>query len=315
MDLRTTRALAQINDEGLFERLATAVLRLEPDYRALAQPGINAEGKTIKAPLDGITMTEGGEHLIAAHHTITAANGLRAKWLLDPAAVKRRKGTKSPSPAPGDVLKTLEIIRDERTRASKLRATLILTSIQEPDEQVIRDAVAAGRTENVAIDIWTRSRIAQRLDLDPDGQLIRRSLLKIEEELLSSQLVTELSAASIARFHACDPEAARVRRTIDGALGQAALPLILLSGGSGVGKTVAAHKHLGARAAVGEAAIVIRHETIEDSGSMSQAVMRTLVQLKPSLMLDQDPLRLFTPDPPAPTNRGREPFEPAAARP
>lgn len=50
----TVRALSEISDAGLFEHIATAVLRnAKPDlYGNLTQPGINAEGKPIKAPVD-----------------------------------------------------------------------------------------------------------------------------------------------------------------------------------------------------------------------------------------------------------------------
>ena len=49
---RTIQALASITDEGLFERLATAVLREDnPLYKPLVQTGVNADRKTVKAPL------------------------------------------------------------------------------------------------------------------------------------------------------------------------------------------------------------------------------------------------------------------------
>jgi hypothetical protein len=50
---KTLQALAAITDEGLFERLATSILReSNPIYRALVHPGVNVEGKTVKAPVD-----------------------------------------------------------------------------------------------------------------------------------------------------------------------------------------------------------------------------------------------------------------------
>ena len=48
---RTKQALASITDEGLFERLATTILReANPLYESLVQTGVNADGKTVKAP-------------------------------------------------------------------------------------------------------------------------------------------------------------------------------------------------------------------------------------------------------------------------
>jgi branched-chain amino acid transport system permease protein len=53
---RTIKKLAEITDATLFERLATAVLRsCKPSlYENLSHPGVNPDGKTVKAPLDGI---------------------------------------------------------------------------------------------------------------------------------------------------------------------------------------------------------------------------------------------------------------------
>ena len=50
MDANTAKRLAKLTDEGTFERLATAVLR-EADARhaALTHPGVNADGKTVRA--------------------------------------------------------------------------------------------------------------------------------------------------------------------------------------------------------------------------------------------------------------------------
>jgi hypothetical protein len=294
MEGGTIRALADITDEGQFEKIATAILRLVPDYAALAHPGINADGKTRKSPVDGLCYTGGGSHLIIAQHTITAADGLQRKWLLDLATVKRRKGSKSPPPPAGDVMKALEIVREERKREPNLLATLILTTNQEADEELIRDAVAAGRDEQVAVDIWTRSRLAQVLDVDPSGQVIRRKLVGIEEELLSRELLGELSAASIAAFDACDEPDARVRRALDDHLDAVARPVTLLVAASGHGKTVACHKALERHVAAGGVGLVLPHAIVEQTLTLELAVSAALTQLKPSLALGQSPFALLS---------------------
>ena len=82
-----------MTDEGLFERVAMAVLRIaEPLCATLSHPGVNADSKTRKAPLDGIGFIRGADppHLVAVHHTTTAADSLENKWLHDPATVKPR---------------------------------------------------------------------------------------------------------------------------------------------------------------------------------------------------------------------------------
>jgi len=65
----TEQALAAINDEGLFERLATAILReANPTYGSLAHPGVNVKGKTVKSPLDGICFVEGADRCPSHNH-------------------------------------------------------------------------------------------------------------------------------------------------------------------------------------------------------------------------------------------------------
>jgi len=46
--------------DAAFERLAAAILReAQPEYASLLHPGVNCEGKTVKAPLDGIGFVAG----------------------------------------------------------------------------------------------------------------------------------------------------------------------------------------------------------------------------------------------------------------
>ena len=184
---RTIQALAAITDEGLFERLATAVLREDnPLYKPLVQTGVNAGGKTVKAPLDGICFVLGAEppHLIAVHHTrpTTARNNLKRKWLDDP---------------DGDFIKTATIVAEKRGNVPDLQATLVLTTNREPSEVVISEVEAAGRTHDIKIDLWSCSRLAHFLDNYPVGHWIRRQFLQIEQELLSPELLHELSLKSL----------------------------------------------------------------------------------------------------------------------
>jgi hypothetical protein len=92
-----------------------AVLRIaQPLCATLSHPGVNADGKTRKAPLDGIGFVRGANplHLVAVHHTTTAANALENKWLRDPATVKPRKSGRKPPAPPGDLIKTAAIVAE-----------------------------------------------------------------------------------------------------------------------------------------------------------------------------------------------------------
>jgi hypothetical protein len=248
MSSRTTvEAVEGITDPGLFERLATAVLRrADILYRALAHTGVNAEGKPVKAPVDGICFELRADppHMILVHHTITARDALREKWLHDPATVKPRKGAASASP-PGDLVKTAALVADERRRRPFLRATLALTTNAEPSVDLIREVVQAGGEHGIEVDLWTRSRLCDFLDNEPDGQWIRRSLLGIEQQRLSVELFRELSATSL-RIHAPpDNPEAWIPRTLDRALAASdRRGVTFFVGGSGVGKSVACYRWL-----------------------------------------------------------------------
>ncbi len=298
MESQTIRKLADITDVGLFEKVATAVLRIaNPRYAVLTHPGINAQGKTQKSPVDGVGFADGA--VIIAHHTITAASGLKRKWLLVPEAVTPRKRKKNPDLyEPGDVVKALAFVREERQRASDLGAKLLLTSNQEPDAKLIADAVAAGRAENVDVEVWSRSKIAHVLDLDPAGQIVRRKLLQIEEDLLSPELLKELGARSVADFQVGDDTHARVERRLDQELFATRRPLTFVVAASGKGKSVACHKAVQQQVANGGAALVLPHEMVETATSLEQAVMSALAAAKPSLHRDQSPLALLSAEDP-----------------
>ena len=298
METRTNQALAAITDEGLFERIVTAVLRLIPEYEGIAHTGINADGKTRRSPVDGLRFTgENGDRLILAHHTTTAADRLERKWLFDPCTAKPRRGSKNTTPA-GDVIKAIEIVAAERTHAPELASTLVLTTNREPDEALVRKAVAAGRAAALTIDVWTRSRIAARLDTDPRGQFIRRKLLGIEAELISRPLLETLSDASLATFDAGDNPDVRVARSLDDSLLRELRPVTFLVAPSGSGKTVASHKALAVHRAAGGLALVVPHAAIEGALNLEQAVMAALHQLHPALAPDQNVFALFSEEDP-----------------
>src|SRR5258708_1681172 len=186
----TGRKLSEMTDEAAFERLAMAILRqARPEYAALLHPGINSASKTVKGPVDGIGFVPGAKppHMVAAHHTTCKRDDLRKKWLRDPAIVASRKRHRPTMPA-GDLIKTAKIVADEKQRNPSLRATLVLTTNQEPPEDLVRETHSAGEAFGLEIDIWSVSRLADFLD-SPPGQWLRCEFLGIEQELLSQKLL------------------------------------------------------------------------------------------------------------------------------
>jgi hypothetical protein len=280
----TTKLLSEISDEGLFERLATAVLReADPRYAALVHPGVNADGRTVKGPLDGVSFVSGSNpvQLVAVHHTTTKASDLQSKWLHDPATVKPRKGRRPTAP-PGDLLKTANVVAEERRRAPRLEATLVLTTNQEPPVDLVGNVEAAARNCCLKLDLWPRSRIAHFLD-KREGQWIRRTFLSIEPDRLSSELLSKLSRDSAHNFRPLDHSDAWVDRSLDNFLDEVRSNVVFIVAESGFGKTVACYKHLIKHIDQGGFGIILPHEILENALNVDQAVENALRQLHPEL--------------------------------
>ena len=282
----TAEALAGITDEGQFECLATAILReADPTYGSLAHPGVNVAGRTVKSPLDGICFVQGADppHMVAFHHTTTARDSLEKKWLHDPSKVKSRKGVRRPAPA-GDLIKTAKLFAEERRRSPGLRATLVLTTNEEPTEALVRAVEASGRSLGVTIDLWSRSRLVHFLDNRPAGQWIRYSILGIKQEQLSPELLHELSKKSLEIHCPLDNPAAWIPRALDTMLTTSLRrDVTFLVAGSGLGKSVACYRELVRHVEEGGFGLVLRDEAVVPAITLEQAVTTTLCQLHPTL--------------------------------
>lgn len=282
----TVRKLSEVTDDAAFERLAMAVLReAKPEYAALLHTGINAEGKTVKSPVDGIAFVAGAQpcHMIAVHHTTCARADLENKWLHDPANVKARKGGKPTAPA-GDLLKTAELVVAERKRTPSLRVTLVLTTNREPSEDVFRDTIAAGSERGIDTDIWSVTRIAHFLDNTDQGQWLRREHLGIEQERLSRDLLAKLSWKSLKAHAPYDKPDAWVSRGLDRSIAASSdSGVVFIIAESGLGKSVACYKYLTQHVAASGYGIIVPHDIIATAQTLDQAVDASLRQLHPQL--------------------------------
>lgn len=296
-ETRTRAALAGIKDDGEFEEIATAVLRIaEPLCHGLAHPGVNPDGRTKKSPVDAVCYApDDPNHLIVVHHTV--AKNLRPKWLLDPATVKRSRRSKS-EPVAGDVVKTIELVKVRRRRNPKLKATLILTTSREIDEDLMSEVVAIGADAKLMIDFWSGSRLAHVLDNDPDGQWLRRQAFGAAQALLSSELLADLSNRSVLSFRAGDTVEKRVPREFEDTLQMQSGTLILVVGPSGFGKTVACHSALTAHVESGGFGLVLDHSHLEDATSLEQALQSALKDFEPELSASSSALALASDDRP-----------------
>ena len=287
--MNTGEALEAITDAGLFERLATAVLReAEPHCDSLVQTGVNAAGKTVSAPLDGIGFVPGADppHMIAVHHTTTARRELRAKWLDEPG---ERKGPHG-STKVGDLIKTGDRVASAREESPDLRATLILTTNKEPSEDLVTDLNLEGHRRGLEVRLWHRSRISHFLDNRPSGQWIRRQFLGIEQELLSPDLLYELSRRSLERHVPPGDLGTWVERELDRALQSITHNgVTFLVADSGLGKSVACYRVLAAHVEAGGCGLVLPHDVLVTASTIDQAIAAALSQLHAGVVAPEVP--------------------------
>lgn len=279
----TIRKLAEITDQALFERLATDVLRsCKPNlYESLCHPGVNPDGKTVKAPLDGIGWVRdvSGDRIVAAAHSTGAQNDIRKKWLHDPATVKVRATGGKPTAPEGDLLKAIREIGTFRTNQSDLQATFALTSNREPDQECIVAAQKLATEVRIDLDIWSASRIAQFLD-SPEGQWIRKIYLGDPVEFVSTELLQFCTQKRLLEYAYLLNSAELVDR--NNSIVQLSGHTLLV-GSSGVGKTTIALQILKRHAAEGGTGLVIPHETVILATSLAEAIEIELRKLEPAL--------------------------------
>ena len=255
----TLNALSKITDTGLFERLATAVLReSNPLYESLIHTGTNTSGQTVKSPIDGITFVSGANppHMICVHHTTGDRDKLEKKLLQDSSKIKS-KSNKYPD---GDILKTIKLHEEEKLKQPTLKTTLILTVTSEPSQELIRKSEKIATDAGIQIDFWSASRIAHFLDTNPNGQYIRKQYMNITQERISSKLLLELSKKSIDNFNIYNQDS-WIGRDLDKQLKVLEKSgLTIVSGESGNGKTIACYKYLTQHIQNGGYGFILRDE-------------------------------------------------------
>ena len=283
----TSEALERLTDAGLFEQLATAVLRhSKPVYEHLVHTGINSTGKTIKSPLDGICFEPGANppHMIAVHHTTTSLKDLRTKWL-------------STSP-PGDVATAVAFAKKQREKQPNLRATLVLTTNKEPDADLVACVNESAAASGLLLDLWPRSRIADFLDYDGTGQWLRQVHLGIEQELLSPDLLHTLSHKSLQINSPPSHEDTWIDRSLDADLADRPFrDVTYVVAGTGAGKSIACYRRLSAHVRRGGFALVLNPDVITSAATLDEAIQATLEQLHPTLVArGTTPLAFCSPD-------------------
>ncbi len=296
----TLKALSDITDAGLFERLATAVLRESNSlYEPLIHTGTNTSGQTVKNTVDGMSFVSGANppHMICVHHTTENRDKLEKKLLRDSSKIKSKNNNKYPD---GDILKTIRLHNEEKLKQPTLKTTLILTVTSEPSQELIRKSQEIATREGIEIDFWSASRIAHFLDTNPNGQYIRKQYLHITQERISFKLLQELSQKSIDNFIIYNQDS-WIERDLDKQLKVLEKSgLTIVSGESGNGKTIACYKYLTQHIQNGGYGFILRDKILAQSQTVEEAIRKTLLNLHPSLTdtCGYDALQIATIDKP-----------------
>ncbi|GAB3630401.1 hypothetical protein PTE30175_04414 [Pandoraea terrae] len=282
MSNETVTKLAAITDAAQFERIATSVLRAaKPSlYANLSHQGVNTDGKTVKAPLDNVGWIHAndGAMLVAGAHTTAARKDLEGKWLHVPSTVKPRKRGGQPTQPAGDLVKAIEEIKKLREQYAGLKATLALTCNREEPAELRVKAEALAQANDVTLDVWSASRLAQFLDTHPDGQAIRFKYLGIEPTRLSMQELLRIGRKSLASRPAVTDEGALVDRHLADLSGHT-----LLSGASGMGKTTICLDALSTALQRNQPGIVLEDQTVMRAATIEEALDIELRRYSPYL--------------------------------
>jgi hypothetical protein len=274
----TETRIAAITDAGEFERMATSVLRVaDPLYRDIVHTGVNAAGQTIVDPLDGISICVdllGNKYAIAAEHTITAKAKIFDKWLND---------------IDGDLIKAIKKLKafHKENPAHKLR--VVLTSKVTPSSDLVTSAHSIAGYHSVELDIWSNDKLANTLDISPDGQAIRNKFFGTSQTRLSRDLAAEISRKQVSRYAPPVPESLLVSRSITSAcptLDSVDSPLVFLTGGSGAGKSALCFQISRETIASEGLVFVVSHESISSCDTLGQALRKSIVNDVPSLVID-----------------------------
>ena len=222
------------------------------------------------------------DRVVAAAHSTCKQNDIQKKWLHDPSTVKPRKTGTKPTAPEGDLCKAIGEINTFRVNQPSLRATLALTSNQEPNQKSIVDAQQVATSAAIDLDIWSVSRIAQFLD-SPEGQSIRKKYLGDPVEYVSIGFLQYCTQASLDKYaNLLKPEELVERKKfLEHSSGH-----LLLVGSSGVGKTTIALQILKHHAKSGGIGLVIHHETVSLATCLAEAIDLELRRLEPHLQLN-----------------------------
>ena len=278
--MNTAQALEAITDRGKFELLVTPILRMnDKNYESIIHTGINAQGETIKSPLDGFCLVPDSKpsHFIFVAHTTTDLTRLEKKWLSDDQNNL------------GDLIKAGQEAKEIKSKNPDAKCTVILTTNQHLNINLPKKVYEKAEELKVSCDIWEQSRLRDFLDNTGEGHWLRRLYLGVEVELLSASLLKEVCDQSLKLYEKelftnlkyCVPRQ-EDQRTKEDQYGKYTVQFLIAE--SGFGKSVIAFKTLKEHIENGGYGFWIPAEVFEKSMTFQSAIENILREMVPSLV-------------------------------
>lgn len=279
--MTTAAKLESMTDTGQFEHLATSVLRkADTKYAAIIHTGINAQGKTIVDPVDGLCLIPNSDppHYIYVAHTTTNRSQLLSKWLTCRDA---------------DFTKASAKARAVRHGQPHAIFTVVLCTNQRVDSGLAEKVYAKANAEQLSVDIWEHTRLADFLDTTADGHWLRKHFLGIDAERLSEDHLNTLGHLSLQAYwkELLLPDSPPLvhRKEIETTLSEPQISskeLCLVVGRSGYGKSIVTAQALERWLSKGLLGIWLPARFLRDGVMLESALDAWLHELYPTLQPD-----------------------------
>lgn len=280
--LTTIQALLNL-DGALFERLANEVLRHKFAVAAnLIASGINAQGKTIKGSSDGFCQAE-QDHYATIHHT--TQRNLKRKWLYNGASKTTPKG---------DLVKAIATALVLKGENSRFRFTVFLVTNNSVPESLYQEVMSINTRPFINVIVVEQSIICSFLDTSPQGQYLRKVYLHIDAELLSKDLLNEVIQTNLHRYKSemyLDDDvlvSTKFEKKVNDQVEQSSKTVNLLLGESDFGKSTVAYSMMRSNIGMGKTALRITGRTVEQSQSLTDAIIKQLIADHPELYVQPD---------------------------
>lgn len=305
--MTTAQALEIMTDAGQFEILGTRAFReLEEDGKALAHIGVNAEGKTIKNPVDAFCLVPGSDppRYVMTAFSLAPSERLQRKWLFDHTMAPKAKTATDADD--GDLIKAGRKAEPIRANHPTAKFIVYLCTNRRLDPELMQQVYDKAASLSVEVRFLEQSRLRDFLDTKPEGQWLRQEHLGIQADQVSSALLQKLSRLSL-DLYAADLLLAPVGQIVPTRAAAEAADAIkvsgslyLLIGPSGVGKSVIAHGLLQSHIVAGGIGFWLPGEIAARAASLSDAIGKLLRSIHPwaGATAGHETLRLATADAP-----------------